>query len=113
MVVLVAGVTLRFWAFIVLGRYFTFSVTLASDQPVITRGPYRLLRHPGYAGGLLATIGLGVMWGNWVSLSTLTVLLLVFIIWRIRIEERALLASLDDRYRAYAAQRKRLVPLLW
>src|SRR5258707_10402241 len=29
---------------------------------------------PGYAGGLLATIGIGVMWGNWVSLATLTVL---------------------------------------
>jgi protein-S-isoprenylcysteine O-methyltransferase Ste14 len=76
-------------------------------------GPYRLLRHPGYAGGLLATIAIGVMWGNWVSLATLTGLLLVFIVWRIRTEEKALLAALDGRYRAYAAQHKRLVPLVW
>jgi protein-S-isoprenylcysteine O-methyltransferase Ste14 len=46
-----------------------------SFWPVVTAGPYRVLRHPGYAGGLLAT--------------------------------------LDDRYRAYAAHRKRLVPLIW
>ena len=53
------------------------------------------------------------MWGNWVSLATLTVLMLAFIIWRIRTEEEALLATLDGRYRAYAARHKRLVPLVW
>jgi len=113
MVMLVTGVTLRLWSFQALGRYFTFTVTVRPDQPVITSGPYRLLRHPGYAGGLLATMGIGVMWGNWVSLATLTVLTAVFIIWRIRTEEAALLATLDSRYRAYAAQHKRLVPLVW
>ncbi len=113
MVMLVAGVALRLWSFQALGRYFTFTVTVRPDQPVVTTGPYRLLRHPGYAGGLLATIGIGVMWGNWVSLATLTALLLVFILWRIRTEEKALLVTLDGRYRAYAAQHKRLVPLVW
>jgi protein-S-isoprenylcysteine O-methyltransferase Ste14 len=113
MVMLVTGVAVRIWSFRALGEYFTFTVKVSPDQPVITTGPYRLLRHPGYAGGLLATIGIGVMWGNWVSLATLTVLLLAFIIWRIRTEERALLATLDGRYRGYAARHKRLVPLVW
>ena len=53
------------------------------------------------------------MWGNWVSLATLAALVLAFIIWRIRTEEKALLATLDGSYRAYAAQRRRLVPLVW
>ncbi len=75
---------------------------------MVTAGPYRLLRHPGYAGGLLATTGIGLMWGNWVSLATLTVLTLAFIVWRIHTEESALLATLDDRYRAYASNHKRL-----
>ena len=35
------------------------------------------------------------------------------LLWRIRIEESALMATLGDRYRAYAAQHKRLVPLVW
>jgi protein-S-isoprenylcysteine O-methyltransferase len=110
---LVTGVAVRIWSFQALGEYFTFTVKVSADQPVIASGPYRLLRHPGYAGGLLATIGIGVMWGNWVSLATLAVLVLVFIIWRIRTEEKALLATLDGRYGAYAAQHKRLVPLVW
>jgi protein-S-isoprenylcysteine O-methyltransferase Ste14 len=108
-----AGAALRGWSFGTLGRYFAFTVTISSDQPVIAAGPYRLLRHPGYAGGLLATAGIGVMWGNWLSLATLTLLTLAFILWRIRTEENALLATLDDRYRAYASNHKRLVPLIW
>jgi protein-S-isoprenylcysteine O-methyltransferase Ste14 len=113
MVMLATGVALRLWSFQALGRYFTFTVTVKPDQPVVTRGPYRLLRHPGYAGGLLATIGIGVMWGNWVSLATLSAMLTLFIIWRIRTEENALLAALGGQYRAYAAHHKRLVPLVW
>jgi protein-S-isoprenylcysteine O-methyltransferase Ste14 len=113
MVMLVAGVALRLWSFQALGHYFTFAVKVSPDQPVVTSGPYRLLRHPGYAGGLLATIGIGVMWGNWVSLATLTLPILALIIWRITIEEKALLTALDDRYRQYASEHKRLIPLMW
>jgi protein-S-isoprenylcysteine O-methyltransferase Ste14 len=75
MVMLAAGVALRVWSFQALGRYFTFTVRTSPGQPVISSGPYRLLRHPGYAGGLLA--------------------------------------NLAGRYGAYAAQHKRLVPLVW
>jgi protein-S-isoprenylcysteine O-methyltransferase Ste14 len=109
----VAGVALRGWAFQALGRYFTFTVKTSPDQPVVTSGPYRLLRHPGYAGGMLAMVGLGLMWGNWVSMATLTLLWLALIIWRIRFEEAALLTTLNASYRAYASQHKRLVPLVW
>ena len=108
-----AGAALRVWSFHALGRYFTFTVKVSSDQPVISNGPYRVLRHPGYAGGLLAIAGIGLVNGNWVSLATIVLLWLGIIVWRIRVEERALLTALDGRYRAYAAQHKRLVPLVW
>src|ERR1022692_1756372 len=73
----------------------------------------RSARHPGYAGGMLAMIGIGVLWGNWVTLATVTLLWLALIIWRIHFEEGALLTTLDSRYSSYAAQHKRLVPLVW
>ncbi len=113
MVMLVVGVALRLWSFYALGQYFTFSVKVSPDQPVVTAGPYRLLRHPGYAGGMLATFGVGLMWGNWASAATLILFTLTFVVWRIRIEEHALLTALDDRYRNYASQHKRLIPLVW
>ncbi len=54
------GIALRFWSFRTLGRYFTFTVQTSTDQPVITDGPYRVIRHPSYAGVLLAVMGLGL-----------------------------------------------------
>jgi len=113
MVILVTGIALRMWSFQALGQYFTFTVKVSPDQPVVTAGPYRLLRHPGYAGGLLATVGIGVLWGNWLSLATIALPCLAIIVWRIRSEENALLTILDDRYRSYASNHKRLVPLIW
>jgi protein-S-isoprenylcysteine O-methyltransferase Ste14 len=113
MVLLAAGVTVRLWSFWTLGHYFTFTVKVSPDQPVVTAGPYRVLRHPGYAGGMLAMIGFGVLYGNWVSFAVIVVLWPVIIIWRIRVEERALLAALGDKYRGYAAHHKRLIPLVW
>lgn len=113
MVVLLAGLALRGWSFKALGQYFTHTVMVSSDQPVIACGPYRVLRHPSYTGIILAAIGIGLASANWADLVSLLLLTLTALLWRIRIEEAALLTTLGDRYRAYAAQHKRLVPLVW
>ncbi len=107
------GIALRLWSFRTLGRYFTFIVQTSGDQPVITGGPYRVIRHPSYAGILLAVMGLGLFIGNWLSLATLTIAVACGLVFRIRVEERALLQNLGDGYRSYAATHKRLVPFLW
>lgn len=111
--ILWCGIALRFWSFQTLGRYFTFTVQTSSDQPVITAGPYRVIRHPSYAGVLLAVIGLGLIIGNWLSLLVLTAAVAWGLVFRIRVEERALLEDIGDDYRSYAATHKRLVPFLW
>ena len=108
-----SGISLRLWSFHTLGRYFTFTVQTSSDQPVIADGPYRLIRHPSYAGLLLVIIAVGLFIGNWVSLACLTVAVAGGLVFRIRVEERALMGNLGDRYRDYAATRKRLVPFVW
>ncbi|BCJ47736.1 hypothetical protein GCM10010168_20950 [Actinoplanes ianthinogenes] len=108
-----AGLLLRWWSFVSLGRYFTVVLATDADQPVIDRGPYRVLRHPSYTGLLLIFIGLGVLVGNWVSAAGAVVLVLVALLHRLRTEERALIAALGDRYRDYAAGRARLIPFVW
>ena len=113
MVILVAGLVLRGWSFKTLGQYFTFTVMVSSDQPVVTAGPYRLLRHPSYTGLLLACAGAGLASANWAGLAAMALLPLSVILWRIHIEENALMTTLGDRYRAYASHHKRLVPLIW
>ncbi len=113
MVALTGGIAMRGWSFKALGEYFTFTVKVSSDQPVVATGPYRLLRHPSYTAMLLACAGIGLASANWAGLAGLVLLPLALILWRIRIEERALLAALGDRYRCYAVQHRRLVPLVW
>ncbi|WP_319458903.1 isoprenylcysteine carboxylmethyltransferase family protein [Micromonospora sp. RTP1Z1] len=107
------GLLLRWWSFASLGNYFTVVLKTSEDQPVVERGPYRVLRHPSYTGLLLAIAGGGLMLGNWVSAVGAAGLVLIALIYRLRIEERALSAALGDRYREFAAGRARLIPYVW
>jgi protein-S-isoprenylcysteine O-methyltransferase Ste14 len=107
------GIALRIWAFRTLGRYFTFTVMTSPDQPVVATGPYRVMRHPGYAGLILVLTGIGATYGNWLSLAALALIPLIGFIHRIHVEEAALAAALGSRYTAYATGRKRLIPFVW
>jgi protein-S-isoprenylcysteine O-methyltransferase Ste14 len=107
------GLLLRWSSFVALGKYFTVVLSTSQDQPVVTRGPYRFLRHPSYTGLLLALAGVGLMVGNAVSAAGAAGLVLIAVLYRIRIEERALNAALGERYREFAASRARLIPYLW
>lgn len=113
MVLFAAGIALRGWSFKELGRCFSFAIVVSRDLPVISTGPYRLIRHPSYAGGLLICVGLGLTSANWISLAAMTLLPLTALVWLIRVEENALVTILQGRYRSYASHTKHLVPLLW
>jgi protein-S-isoprenylcysteine O-methyltransferase Ste14 len=108
-----SGMGLRFWSFQTLGHYFTFTVQTSPDQPVISAGPYRAIRHPSYAGILLACVGIGFVLGNWGSLAVLAAASTCGLVYRITVEERALSSDLGGRYQSYAQSRKRLVPFIW
>ncbi|WP_217709551.1 isoprenylcysteine carboxylmethyltransferase family protein [Amycolatopsis sp. Hca4] len=107
------GLVLRWWCFVSLGKHFTVTLQTSEDQPVVQRGPYRVLRHPSYTGLLLVFAGGGLIADNWVSAAGAGAVLLVALLYRVRIEERALEAVLGDRYRQFAASRARLVPFVW
>ncbi len=107
------GIGLRFWSFRTLGRYFTFTVMTSTDQPVITTGPYRFVRHPGCSGIVLVLTGIGATYGNCLSLAAPALVPLVGFIHRIHVEEAALSAALGSAYTSYASGRKRLIPFAW
>jgi protein-S-isoprenylcysteine O-methyltransferase Ste14 len=110
---IVAGIVVRQWAVVLLGSSFTVDVRVHEGQPVVDRGPYRVVRHPSYSGMLLTFAGIGLALGNWVSIACALLVPLVGIVLRIRVEERVLLAELGEPYRAYAEGRARLIPYLW
>jgi protein-S-isoprenylcysteine O-methyltransferase Ste14 len=112
-VVAVAAIALRIWAILTLDRFFTFVVGIADDHRVVQHGPYRALRHPGYAGALLALAGAGIAVGNWLSLLLIVALPALALGVRISVEETTLAAALGTEYQAYASRTARLIPGVW
>ncbi len=111
--VLAAGVALRTWAILTLGRLFKFVVVMQAGHRVVASGPYRLLRHPSYTGGLVAFLGVGIALDSWLSIVALVLIPLLAILIRIRVEEAELAKALGPDYTRYAGRTRRLVPGLW
>jgi protein-S-isoprenylcysteine O-methyltransferase len=88
-------------------------VAIAPDQRVVQHGPYRMLRHPGYAGALLALLGVGIMLANWLSVLVLVLVPMFVLSVRISVEEAALAGALGAEYLAYAGRTARLIPGVW
>jgi protein-S-isoprenylcysteine O-methyltransferase len=109
----VFGLTLRWYAIVVLGRFFTVNVAIAADHRLVDTGPYRHVRHPSYTGALMAFLGLGLCMGNWVSVLVMIVPIFLVFLRRMNVEEAALLQGLGDPYRDYMRRTKRLVPGLY
>ena len=113
MAVMVAGIVIRQWSVAMLGGYFTTDVRVHPGQAVVDSGPYRWVRHPSYAGLLITMLGLGLALGNWAGLAVLVVVPTAGLVFRIRVEERALLEGIGEPYRRFAATRAHLVPGVW
>ena len=108
-----AGVVLYIWAVLTLGVFFRTSVQLLDGQRLVTRGPYRLLRHPAYTGGILLFSGFGLATGNLISAVTAPLSMVIAYAWRIHVEEIAL----RERFGAEFETRRRgtwaVIPLVW
>jgi protein-S-isoprenylcysteine O-methyltransferase Ste14 len=107
---LAAGSLLRRHCWRVLGQNFTGAVVVNPDQPVIERGAYRFVRHPSYTGGAMMFAGVGLAFGNWISFALLVIGICASYVYRVRVEERALVATLGEPYRDYMRRRKRFIP---
>ena len=112
-VVIWVGLALRVWAVLTLGRSFSTFIQVDADQAVVTRGPYRWVRHPSSTGLLLIALGFGLGVGNWLSLAICALIPLVGLLPRIAVEEAELVRVLGDQYRSYQKTTRRLVPGLW
>jgi len=107
----VLGILLRIAAIRALGKHYSHLVRKIDNHKIITGGPYRFVRHPAYAGMIIAHTGLTIYFFNIVTLAALLFLLIPSIYLRIRIEE-AFLVKIEG-YSEYSEGRKRLIPFVW
>jgi protein-S-isoprenylcysteine O-methyltransferase Ste14 len=101
------------WAMRV-NRFFSSAVRIQFDrgQHVISDGPYRYVRHPGYTAGLVVILANGVALGSWLA-AAISCIAVPIILWRTAKEDRMLHAQLPG-YTDYAARVKwRLLPGIW
>jgi protein-S-isoprenylcysteine O-methyltransferase Ste14 len=105
-VLLIAGLAFSIGSVAVLGRCFGI---LPDVRGLVTRGPYRLVRHPLYLGELTAVLGvvLGSRQPLWAGLTWLVCVGLQLV--RTGYEERNIRAEFPE-YGEYAARTKRLIP---
>jgi protein-S-isoprenylcysteine O-methyltransferase Ste14 len=88
------------------------TIKLAPDQKVISTGPYALVRHPMYFGGLVMFVGIPLALGSWWGLLVFA-LMVPAIIWRLLDEEKFLENNLMG-YSDYRARvTYRLIPFVW
>jgi len=107
------GLLLRWWSFLTLGRLFTTVVKVSDDQPIVERGPYKIVRHPSYTGLIMVAVGVAAMIGNWAGGIVSVALVTIALVYRIRREERALLAARGTAYAEYMGGKARLIPHVW
>jgi protein-S-isoprenylcysteine O-methyltransferase Ste14 len=107
------GLALSFWA-MATNRFFSSVVRLQDDraQEVVTTGPYRVVRHPGNLGMIVALLASGPALGSW--WATLPVSAYATLVVYRTVREDALLTSALPGYAQYAlAVPYRLVPRVW
>lgn len=110
LVLFAAALSLQLWAMVV-NPFFSPEVRLQSERGhrLITGGPYRLVRHPGYLAMLVAVPSSAVAIGSWLALAPAAAFCLT-ILNRVAAEEKFLLQNLAGYPEYLARVRGRLLP---
>ena len=108
---LAAGLVFMVWARRRLGGNWSGWVTLKEDHELIRSGPYRFVRHPIYAGLLVALLGTAIALGRWRDVIAL-MFTTVAVLHKMRVEERFLAESFPEDYARYRAEVPALIPFL-
>lgn len=80
----------RLWVIATLGRFWTTRIITVPDAPLVRRGPYRFVRHPNYVVASAEIAVLPLVFGmTWIAVAW-SMANAVLVLWRIRVEDRAL-----------------------
>ncbi len=111
--VMLAGLGLRYWASRTLGAFYTRTLRVSAEQRVVDQGPYHLIRHPGYLADLGLFTGAGLAGLNWLVTLVIFAVVLRAYLYRIRAEESMLAARFGEGYTQYQRRTWRLIPYVY
>ncbi|PIR73612.1 MAG: hypothetical protein COU40_01795 [Candidatus Moranbacteria bacterium CG10_big_fil_rev_8_21_14_0_10_35_21] len=113
LVVMLVGLILRSWAVTTLGGQFTWHIDRKTSKNLIKTGPFRFLRHPGYAGALLTYTFSALFLHAWFSVAINFIVLIIAFTRRIYFEEAVLMDIFGIKYSEYCKKVRKMIPLIW
>jgi protein-S-isoprenylcysteine O-methyltransferase Ste14 len=103
------GGSLLVWTLRSIGKNLTDTVVTRRDHTLVTKGPYRWVRHPFYDAVALSVVANALVAANWFLLAG-GIITLALIVLRTGREEERLVARFGDSYRDYTARTGRFLP---
>jgi protein-S-isoprenylcysteine O-methyltransferase Ste14 len=112
LIMLVAGVVIRFIAMATLKMNFSGLLRIREGHTLVTNGIYHWIRHPAYLGAILIFLAFPIMLSS--PLGFMVMFLLVpYLMHRITLEEKMLVEHFGSEYQEYMKTSKRLIPFLY
>ncbi len=108
----VGGFLLRVWCKQLLGRHYTYQITVYKDHRVMDKGPYSLIRHPGMGGILINWMGICLWTNHWWS-WLLYALLLRDTYYHTLSEEKEFKKNLPEYSQYMKRVPSRFIPFIW
>jgi protein-S-isoprenylcysteine O-methyltransferase Ste14 len=108
--VLVSALLLFFHTHRRLGRFWSVTLEIRQNHGLVTDGIYRFVRHPMYSAYFLWALSQALLLPNWIAGPAGLVGFGTLFAFRVRREERMMLAAFGDVYAEYAARTKRIIP---
>ncbi len=105
------GILFAVWARFHLGRNWSGAPAVKEKPELVTSGPYRFVRHPIYAGIVLAAFGTALT-GTPFGIYIFVIASVIFLP-RMNKEEKIMFELFPNEYPAYRARTKRLIPFVW
>ncbi len=106
------GVILQGMALRALGAFYTSRLGIQLAHRLVTSGPYRYVRHPGYLSSVICLFGISFALSSLIALG-IAVVTIPILRWRLKFEEKMLLEAFGEEYRAYMRKTRRLIPLVY
>jgi protein-S-isoprenylcysteine O-methyltransferase Ste14 len=112
LVLVFAGFKIMFVAAGTLRQFYTSTLVIRKDQPLVTHGIYRLTRHPLYLGALMVCLGVPISASSWRGCGAMAVLIPIML-YRIKLEERLLLDEFGEACQMYMQVTSKLIPFIY
>jgi len=111
-VIFLVGMSAFTWTVFYLRKAFLGDVAPITDH-LITHGPYRWVRHPLYFCMMIVLLGIGIAFQSLWGIISIPVLFLPAVVYRARLEEKALSGKFGRSWEQYTNKTKFLIPFLW